>query len=401
MLHRISINDLQPGMYVNQVLHESGDVKVRSKGIVRSSTVIEKLKSKGVSFVEIDTSKGLAPAEQEAVEPTSTEEPQAPTQSKVNAHAQIDANGLQAADAVFQKAILIQQRFLKQLEKGQKPEISKLTALTQDILECVFENPAAMLCLSMIQKGNDGLLEHSLNCSIYMAILADASGYDYETVESASLAGLLMDTGLSQLPNEMLVPYSQIAPSDRVLYESHIDISLELLEGNEDLPPLVKQIIEQHHERIDGNGFPNALKDDAILPLAKLAGIIDEFSVLGMTRPFGFAYSHSKVLKQLSQNQGLDKSLVNRLISLFGIYPIGSVVKLKSGKLGIVSKANPNNMLEPKVMTFYSVNSEHFQEVKRVDISKSNEEIESSVGPEDFAIDLPRFFSEVFIHQIK
>ena len=184
-----------------------------------------------------------------------------------------------------------------------------------------------------------------------------------------------------------------------MMYQTHVDESLEAIEHSDDLPEVVKDIISQHHERIDGSGYPKGLTGDDIEPLAQLAAVVDEFSRLGMPAPFGCAFATSKVLKSLARNKGLEQTLVNRLIGVLGIYPVGSLVKLKSGKLGIVSRRNPSNLLQPQVMTFYSVNSGHFQEVKRIDLAKGKDEIESSIGPDEFAINLPKFFTDVFIPQ--
>ena len=208
-----------------------------------------------------------------------------------------------------------------------------------------------------------------------------------------------MDTGMVKLPPELCVPEEQLSGTDLMMYQTHVDESLEAIEHSDDLPEVVKDIVSQHHERIDGSGYPKGLTGDDIEPLAQLAAVVDEFSRLGMPAPFGCAYATSKVLKSLARNKGLEQTLVNRLIGVLGIYPIGSLVKLKSGKLGIVSRRNPSNLLQPQVMTFYSVNSGHFQEVKRIDLAKGKDEIESSIGPDEFAINLPKFFTDVFIPQ--
>ncbi|WP_296046567.1 HD domain-containing phosphohydrolase [uncultured Alteromonas sp.] len=403
MLQRIAIDELTPGMYVNRVVDDTGKVKIRSKGVVRSDAVITQLKNKGVEVVEIDTEKGVPPTAPPA--PASDTAPpvaETPPVSNTDVEASnepLTSDSLKAAEQLFQKAMAIQQTFLTQLRSGKGADVNKLSTLTQDILECVFENQAAMICLSMVQRGNDSLLEHSLNCSIHMAILADAAGFDKQSVEYASLAGLLMDTGMVKLPPELCVPEEQLSGTDLMMYQTHVDESLEAIEHSDDLPEVVKDIVSQHHERIDGSGYPKGLTGDDIEPLAQLAAVVDEFSRLGMPAPFGCAYATSKVLKSLARNKGLEQTLVNRLIGVLGIYPIGSLVKLKSGKLGIVSRRNPSNLLQPQVMTFYSVNSGHFQEVKRIDLAKGKDEIESSIGPDEFAINLPKFFTDVFIPQ--
>ena len=403
MLQRIAIDDLTPGMYVNRVLDEAGKVKVRSKGVVRSDAVINQLRSKGVEFVEIDTDKGNTPAAEpsssNAAEPASEIPPDNNVNHEVSSEP-LTSDSLKAAEQLFQKAMAIQQNFLNQLKSGKGADVNKLSTLTQEILECVFENQAAMICLSMVQRGNDSLLEHSLNCSIHMAILADAAGFDQQSVEYASLAGLLMDTGMVKLPPELCVPEEQLSGTDLMMYQTHVDESLAAIEHSDDLPEVVKDIVSQHHERIDGSGYPKGLSGNDIEPLAQLAAVVDEFSRSGMPAPFGNAMPTSKILKALANNKGLEQTLVNRLIGVLGIYPIGSLVKLKSGKLGIVSRRNPSNLLQPQVMTFYSINSGHFQEVKRVDLAKGRDEIESSIGPDEFAINLPKFFTEVFIPQV-
>ena len=404
MLRCITIDELLPGMYVNQVLDDTGKVKVRSKGVVRSEKVIEVLRAKGVERVEIDCTKGLAPEENTDTsnnQPTESAETvkqaDKPKPEKQNG---FTSDSLQAAEALYQKAVTIQQRFLSQLEAGKGADVTKLSALTQNILESVLDNKDALMCLSMIQRGKDFLLEHSINCSIYMAILTNELGYEQDDVEQASLAGLLMDTGMVNVPNELCVPEHLLNDTQRQTYQQHVSESLALLSQAEGISDTVIDIISQHQERIDGSGYPNKLTDELIHPLAKVAAVIDEFSRLGMAAPFGQSLPNNKVLKSLSQNSGLDQSLVNRLIGVLGIYPVGSLVKLSSGKLGIVSQKNPSNLLTPVVMTFYSINSGHYSEIKRLDLAKSSDEIVASIGPEEFALNLPKFFSEVFIHQM-
>ncbi|WP_181405190.1 HD-GYP domain-containing protein [Aestuariibacter sp. GS-14] len=404
MLRCITIDELLPGMYVNQVLDDTGKVKVRSKGVVRSEDVIAVLRSKGVERVEIDCSKGLAPAEEmQALQPSAIDSPDDNITDKALLPPQqqgITSESLQDAEVLYQKAVTIQQRFLEQIKMGKGADVSKLTALTQNILESVLENKDALMCLSMIQRGKDFLLEHSINCSIYLAILTNELGYSQKEVEQASLAGLLMDTGLVTLPDELCVHDKHLNDAQRKQYQQHVAESLALLSQSEGITDTVIDIIGQHHERVDGSGYPNQLHEADILPLAKAAAVIDEFSRLGMPGPFGRSLPNNKVLKALSQNQGLDQSLVNRLIGVLGIYPVGSLVRLSSGKLGIVSQKNPSNLLTPVVMTFYSINTGHYSEIKRLDLAKTTDEIVASIGPEEFAINLPKFFSEVFIHQM-
>ena len=112
---------------------------------------------------------------------------------------------------------------------------------------------------------------------------------------------------------------------------------------------------------------------------------------------FVYKLAPAVALKRLTQNKGLDNELVKQFIACIGIYPVGSLVKLKSGKLGLVAKVNADDLLNPIIMTFYSIRGGHHTDIKRLDLRNIEDEIESSVKPSDFNINLPRFFKEVFV----
>lgn len=96
-----------------------------------------------------------------------------------------------------------------------------------------------------------------------------------------------------------------------------------------------------------------------------------------------------------------DQSLVQQFIRSIGVHPVGSLVKLKSGKLGIIVKANKVDPLKPLVMSFYSIRTGHHTEIKRVDLAKVEDEIEVSVRPDEFKISLTKFFREVFLPSLQ
>ena len=117
-------------------------------------------------------------------------------------------------------------------------------------------------------------------------------------------------------------------------------------------------------------------------------------------RPHKNSITPTQALKRLTATENLDQELVKQFIQCIGVRPVGSLVRLKSGKLGIVSKLNPKDPVSPHVMTFYSVTSQHFNEVKRVDLSLYDDEIVSGVKPEEFSLNLPKFFKDVFVNQM-
>lgn len=396
MLVSLTIDDIQPGHYITRVIEQEGKVILRSKGKVKTQAGIAKIKSQGILKVEVDLSKS----------DVTTETPQqsTPTENKPETKAMpkdSEASGedLHKANDLYLEAVMIQGEFLEKLKSGVTNDLSPVEGMSQSIIESVFDNPSAMCCLTMIKSADKYLLEHSINCSVLMAIFAEHLGYEGAMIEELTLGTMVMDLGMTWVSPEIRNRNVALSEQDWDIIRNHVEHSMDLIERCGDMPTIARTIVEQHHERIDGSGYPNGLEGDEISPFAKMAAIVDTYDAMISDRPHRKALPPAVAMKRLSKDMGLDQELVKYFIARLGVYPVGSLVKLKSGRLGIVAKANPKNPLSPVVMTFYSVTGNHHSEIKRMDLSKIEDEIDCSVQPSDFNINLPRFFRDVFLNQ--
>lgn len=392
MLKHIAIDELQPGMFVNQVVAQSGTLRMRSKGLVKTQRAIDALKAKGIQVVEVDLEKSNIPVPDQAPTPS---EP--PVKNDVPLS---QSEALHKASDLYHQAMSIQGTFITALKSGAGRDLSPVVDLSQSIIDSVFDNQDALSCLTMIKESDSYLLEHSINCSILMSMFTSYLGYDRETIEQACLGALLMDVGMSSIPPELRYSKGALSKSDWEIIKSHVDIGVELVAQCGDISDLALSVIAQHHERNDGSGYPKALQKDDISLFARMAAIVDSYDAMISKRPHQDSISPAAALKRLVKQSTLDQELVNKFIQCVGVHPVGSLVRLQSGKLGIVSRAGKPDVLSPVVMTFYSTNSGSYSEIKRLDLSKSDDEILSGVRPDDFGIDLPKFFREVFIHHV-
>ena len=309
-------------------------------------------------------------------------------------------DAINEASDLYENAVSIQSSFIKSLKNGAPKDLSPMESLSHSLIESVFDNKDALSCLTMIKEADQYLLEHSINCSILAGIFCEFLGYDRDTIEQVSLGTLLMDIGMSSLPEDVRVSTDTFSNDDWEVMKTHVDIGIDLIEQCGDISDLSLQIIEQHHERMDGSGYPKGLMGDDISEFARIAAIVDAFDAMTSNRTHKDSITPMQALKRLTATENLDQELVKQFIQCIGVHPVGSLVRLKSGKLGIVSKANPKDPVNPQVMTFYSVTSQHFNEVKRIDLSLYEDEIVSGVRPEEFNLNLPKFFKDVFINQI-
>jgi len=394
MLKVIDIGELRPGMFVNQVTEQQGLLKIKSKGIVKTESAIEVLKNKGILQLEIDLSKSKFPQAE-----SQQEEQPAHMEPEKNKPVKSDSESLNTANDLYQQAKGIQQQFFEDIRTAQASDMAPMQNLSADILDSVFENSNALACLTQIKDKDQYFLEHSLNCAILMTIFAKHMGLDKALIEELCLGALLMDTGMVTVPDDILQKKKKLSANEWGVIMPHVDFGIEMLEQCGELTDASLHVIANHHERLDGSGYPAAKAGDDISTYGRMAAIIDTYDALISDRPYRLGLTPTNAMKKLlAESSGtLDQTLVQQFIKCIGVHPVGSLVKLKSGKLAIVTKANSDDPLNPSVYVFYSVKAGHYSETKRVNLSKSQDEIESCVRPDEFKINLTKFFKEVFL----
>jgi HD-GYP domain-containing protein (c-di-GMP phosphodiesterase class II) len=390
MLKAIVIDDLVPGMFVNQVLKQTGTFKIKTQGVVKTEKNISLLKDKGILEVEIDLERSKLDEKVDSKPSSST---------PVKLPKKTNSEAFDNASSIYQQAKEIQKDYQMMIQTGQRIDLEPLRDLSLDIIDSVFENSNALCCLSLIKNADEYLLEHSLNCSILMAVFAKHLGFDKELIEELSLSGLLMDTGMATLPADILSKQGPLTKQERSIINTHVDIGIDIIEQASETSDTVINVIASHHERLDGSGYPAGKSNDDITTYGRMAAIVDTYDALTSHRPYREALNPTAALKQLlAKHTGkLDQSLIQQFIKCIGVHPVGSVVKTASGKLAIVVTANKDDPLKPKIMTFYQVKSGAFSETKMVDLRHIDDEIESSVRPEEFKLNLNKFFQEVFL----
>ena len=394
----ISIDDLVPGMFVNRVTQQSGQLKVKSQGLIKRAELIGVLKQKGILELEIDYSRSNL----EEIAKHQPEQPADPESEKQSAPAKSLSDALNHSQKLHDQAKQAHCKLLDKVRNGEVANVDAIRDVSSEIIASIFENPNALSCVSLIKDAPDYIWEHSVNCAIYMATFARHLGFDKELTEELCLGGFLMDTGMATIPDDLLQKGDKFHAEDYKLIKMHVDFGVELISQEQEVSEVVLSVIQDHHERLDGSGYPEGKKGDQINTYGRMAAIIDSYDAMTSDRPYRKGMTPTAALKKLLSDASgkYDQSLVQQFIRCIGVHPVGSLVKLKSGKLGIIVKANKDDPIKPLVMCFYSVTSGAHTELKKVDLSKVADEIESTVRPDEFKINLTKFFKDVFLSSI-
>ncbi len=400
MLKKLLINQLQPGMFVNNVTRQEKQVKVKNQGWVRSQSNINKLIQAGILEVEIDTSKTLNNDNNDHTDPAKTDTTTEITEKYDPTYASVSLESeMNKATKLYTEAKEIQVQAIKNIKAGRKIEIGPFEEVATDFIDSVFRNQDALACITRIRKKDAYLLEHSINVSILMTIFAKHLHFDKNIIHELATGALLHDIGKIKINESILNKPGKLTEQEYLEVQNHARYSKEALE-EAGLSGIAVDIAGYHHERLDGKGYPFGLKADEINQYVRMIAIVDVYDALTAKRVYKEDMTPIKAFKIIKSDcpASFDAELVNKFIECIGIHPVGTLVKLKSQKIGIVSKSNFSHPLKPCVKLFYNAKFHRNTEVKDIDLSKKqcHDELESSIKPEDFNIELIRFFRTAF-----
>ena len=391
MLQKITIDQLKPGMFVHQIVEQKGKLSITNQGRVTSDAIISTLKKRGVKTLVIDTDKAFNP---NSNADSSTGAVASPSAVKQGASKPVSFdNELARAVKLHEQGKAIQHALQTNLQKEMPFDGSIPKAFSSKLVESVERNPDALLCLTKIREKDDYLLEHSLNVAILLANFAKHLGMTDNEVNELSYAGFLHDLGKIMIPDEILHKPGRLTDEEMDIMKGHVQHGVDhLLET--DIQPHLIQAVAEHHERLDGLGYPKGKKGDEISMAGRMLAIADMYDALTADRVYKSGMSSQKAFSILMSEAPtrLDMYLVQQFIKCLGIYPVGSLVLLSNERLAMVMHQN-DSPLTPEVKVFYSVKQGHYLTPKDVDLSTDKSlTIVKAITASDYNIDINAFF---------
>jgi HD-GYP domain-containing protein (c-di-GMP phosphodiesterase class II) len=217
-------------------------------------------------------------------------------------------------------------------------DTKELKESVNEIVESVLRNPDAMMLLAKLKTKGDYEFVRAVDTSLLMITFGRFLQLERAQLNVLGLAGMLLDVGKIVVPDAVLRKPALLTPEEYELAKKHVWYSVEIVRKEKELPPEVLGIVLQHHERPDGNGYPHSLRGAEITLYGSIAGIVDSYSAMVSKRPYAEQLSPSNALGKLYKLRGtlFHQALIEQFIQCIGIYPVGSVVELNSGEVGVV-----------------------------------------------------------------
>jgi HD-GYP domain-containing protein (c-di-GMP phosphodiesterase class II) len=235
---------------------------------------------------------------------------------------------------------------------GISGEIKEVAGMVAEMAESVERNPDAMIWLTRLRTSDEYSYDHAVDVSVHLMVLARYLGMSGKTVELLGLVGLMQDVGKVHIPETVLSKNDPLTAEELTQVQSHVASSMQILVGQAEFSFEALNIVGSHHERFDGSGYPRRIQGEKISLHAELAGLIDTYCAMTRQRSYCGAVSSQKALESLigMRDTKFRAPLVDQLIQCVGLYPIGSLVELNSGEVGVVIQQNQVRRLKPRVM---------------------------------------------------
>ncbi len=397
MLKRLPVSALKPGMYVAEITRQSGQLLVRTEGVLRDDKAIEALLQLGIQEVLVDSSRERPVAgEATRSERVPASKPKLRPDGKLAFEREIGN-----ASDIYDEALTVLGAALGEKSSGQPMPAEPMRAIVQSFMSSLMRNPDALVCLVHLRDSDRYLLEHAINSSVLMTVFARALLLPESDVEALALAALWHDIGKTQIDPDVLGKPGRLSAEEFREMRRHVEYGLALADSMAGFSPLARAAIAEHHERLDGNGYPNKLRGDEISQAGRMMAIVDSYDAMTAPRVYRGAVTAVRAFKVLRADSYAlyDAALVMTFIKAIGFYPAGSLVRLKSQRIAMVIQSNPDKPYLPVVKVFYHARFRQSLPVLDLDLADPDcgDDIEAAVRPESFKLDALQFFRSVIL----
>lgn len=385
MLKKIPVEQLRLGMHLQAFCgawleHPFWRTKFvltdpRDLALVRESAIrevwIDIAKGKDVDTPESAHSPDAGPSVDDFPQPEIEQEPDpaatapASFSDEVKRASRIVSKGREAVVSMFQEARM-----------GKAIEAEAAAPLVEEISNSVMRNPGALISLARLKTADDYTFMHSVAVCALMIALARQLGLDEKQTREAGMAGLLHDLGKAMIPLEVLNKPGKLTDAEFDLVKTHPEEGYKLLLEGKDVSEVVKDVCLHHHEKVDGSGYPKRLNGETMSLFAKMGAVCDVYDAITSNRPYKAGWDPAESIKRMAEWKGhFDPMVFQAFVKSLGIYPIGSLVRLESGKLGVVIEQGEQSLLKPRVKVFFSTRAQAYITPEVIDLARSPEKI--------------------------
>ena len=403
MLKKIPVSRLRPGMFIQELCgdwmsHPFWRAQFKLSGDADLRRIVES----GIQHVYIDTDRGL-----DDVEAVAADEVKASVEQEIVAALSAPDDTvlrvpvreeMARARKVHEQAHQVVRSMMGDVRLGKAVSLEDAEPVVEAITGSVLRNSGALLGLIGIKNKDDYTFLHSVSVCTLMIAFGRSLGLAGEDLRQGGIGGLLHDLGKMKVPDEVLNKPGRLTDAEFELIKRHPGDGHAVLLETPGIEAVPLDITRHHHERLDGSGYPDRLAGDAISTMARMAAIVDVYDAITADRCYHKGMPAAEALRKMWEwsSAHFDQKLLQAFMRCVGIYPVGSLVRLESGRLGVVTEQNEASLLTPRLRVFFSTRSNGYIKPELVDMGRKlgnggGDRILSAEVPEKWGVDPQRF----------
>ncbi len=391
MLKKIGVQQLTLGMHLKEFCGSWMEHPFWRTGfVITDSKDIASILASSIKEVWIDCDKGLDVAQGEAAVSEAESEAQVEAEMQQAAQSRRTVAPVSTAAELERAASICMQSkqavisMFQEARMGKAIDVGGAQQMVEEISDSVSANPGALISLARLKTVDDYTYMHSVAVCAMMVALAKQLGLDEKETRAAGLSGLLHDLGKATMPMDVLNKPGKLTDAEFAIIKTHPQEGHRMLLGVSNVDSMVLDVCLHHHEKTDGSGYPKGLKGDEISLFAKMGAVCDVYDAITSNRPYKAGWDPAESLRKMAEwaNGHFDPKVFQGFVKSLGIYPIGSLVQLSSGRLGVVVEQTGKSLTTPAVKVFFSTKSNMRIVPEVVDLSRPGT-LEKIVSRED------------------
>lgn len=260
---------------------------------------------------------------------------------------------VEQARILCENAKVVTKAMFNDVRLGKVIDMQSCLQLVDQVTASILRDSAALVSIVRLKIADDYTYMHSVAVCTLMVALGRTIGMDEVACKEAGLAGLLHDVGKAFIPVSILHKPASLTPTEYEIVQRHPVLGHNHLIKNSNIPEYAAEVCLHHHEKVDGSGYPDRLSGAGISLLSRMAAICDVYDAVTSDRPYKLCWDPAEALSRMASWTGhFDKAMLSAFVKTLGIYPIGSLLKMESGRLGLVVRQSPNGLTKPVVKAF-------------------------------------------------
>lgn len=391
MIKKVNKSDVRLGMYIHEIRGDWMEHPFWRKSVLLDQQKdLDKLNSSGIKEIWIDTSKGLdvevkaSAAEAPPLSPIESA-PVKKTVTPVSLEKEMEI-----AKKLHGKTKEAVVSMFSDVRMGKAVELEEATSMVDEIHQSMERNRNAMISLIRLKSADEYTYLHSVAVCVLMIAVGKQLGLTEEELRLAGIAGLLHDIGKMAIPSEVLDKPGKLTDEEFAIVKSHPRRGWEILKSCHNVYDTSLDVCLHHHERVDGKGYPEKISGDALTLFARMGAVCDVYDAISSDRCYKKAWPPAEsIQKMASWREGhFDERVFQAFVKSIGIYPNSSLVKLKSGRLGVVLEQSKKSLTTPIVKVFFSTRANAYVPMEIIDLAKGTDSIEKLEDPLQWNFDI-------------